>query len=96
MLAVQNGICAPERADANAAAQGRAAISGNHGHSLSIAAADLDSTTAKTYSIQGAATHDHLVTLSPAQLATLKAGGSVTVTSTTTLAHDHAVTITCA
>lgn len=73
-----------------------AAISGNHGHSLSIAAADLDSTTAKTYSIQGAATHDHLVTLSPAQLATLKAGGSVTVTSTTTLAHDHAVTITCA
>lgn len=73
-----------------------AAISGNHGHSLSIAAADLDSTTAKTYSIQGAASHAHSITLSPAQLASLKAGGTVTVTSTTDLAHEHAVSVTCA
>ena len=73
-----------------------AAITGNHGHSVTIPAADLDSATAKSYSIQGAATHDHSITLSPAQLASLKAGQSVTVTSTTNLAHDHAVTVTCA
>ena len=73
-----------------------AAITANHGHSLSIAAADLDSTTARTYSIQGAAGHAHSITLSPAQLASLKAGGTVTVTSTTDFAHEHAVTVTCA
>ena len=73
-----------------------AAITGNHGHSLSIPAADLDSTSAKTYSIQGGASHAHSITLSPAQLANLKAGQSVTVTSTTDSQHNHDVTITCA
>ena len=73
-----------------------AAISGNHGHSLSIPAADLDSTSARSYSSQGGANHAHPVTLSPAQLAALKAGQSVTVTSSTDLSHDHSVMITCA
>lgn len=73
-----------------------AAIAGNHGHTLSIPAADLDSTTSKTYSIQGAATHDHLVTLTVAQLQALKAGQQVSVTSTTDFSHNHVVTITCA
>lgn len=54
----------------------------NHGHLLSIPAADLDATTARTYSIQGSAPHDHSVTLTPAQLAVLKSGGAVTVTAT--------------
>ncbi|HEY6353837.1 MAG TPA: hypothetical protein VIY30_05060 [Burkholderiaceae bacterium] len=75
-------------------------ISGNHGHMLTVPTADLASTSAKTYSIMGTATHDHTVTLSPAQLAQLKAGGSVTVTSTVTNAptfgsHSHDVTISC-
>jgi hypothetical protein len=73
-----------------------AAISGNHGHSLSIPAADLDSTTARTYGIQGGANHPHTITLTPAQLAQLKAGQSVTVNSSTDLSHDHSVMITCA
>jgi len=72
------------------------AISGNHGHSLSIPAADLDSATALSYSIRGSANHDHTVTLSAAQLAMLKADQSITVTSSTDSAHDHSVTITCA
>jgi hypothetical protein len=75
-------------------------ISGNHGHSLTIASTDLDSMTDKVYSIMGAATHDHMVTLTVAQLAKLKAGQSVTVTSSVTNApsigsHSHDVTVSC-
>jgi hypothetical protein len=70
-------------------------ITGNHGHQLSIAPADLDSPTAMTYGIRGAADHDHLVTFSADQLARLKSGQSVTVTSTVTFGHSHAVTEAC-
>jgi len=73
-----------------------AEISGNHGHILTIPVADLDAATDKSYSIMGTATHDHMVTLSPAQLAQLKGGQSVTVTSTLTNAHSHNLTIICA
>lgn len=77
-----------------------AQISGNHGHSLTIARADLDSMTDKVYSIMGAAQHDHTVTLTSAQLTQLKAGQSVTVTSTVANPpvigpHSHDVTVTC-
>lgn len=71
------------------------AITGNHGHTLSIAASDLDSTTPKTYSIAGSAGHDHTITLSVAQLATLKGGTDVTVTSTVSAGHSHDVTVSC-
>jgi len=76
------------------------AIVGNHGHVLSVPTADLSSATAKTYSIMGSATHDHSVTLSAADLAQLKAGGTVTVVSSVTDAagfgaHSHGVTVTC-
>ena len=58
-----------------------ATISDNHGHVLAIAAADLDSTSDKTYDIQGSAGHTHSVTFTAAQLAQLKAGNTVSVTS---------------
>lgn len=86
----------PPPAGNNSCGSTGAAIAGNHGHTLTIAAADLDATTAQTYDIQGGATHGHTITLSPTQLAALKAGQSVTVTSSTDLSHDHAVTVTCA
>jgi len=75
-------------------------ISGNHGHMLTIASADLDSMADKVYSIMGTATHDHMVTLTVAQLTKLKAGQSVTATSTVTSApgfgsHAHDVTVSC-
>ncbi|HJW11996.1 MAG TPA: hypothetical protein VJ598_09430, partial [Albitalea sp.] len=70
-------------------------ITGNHGHVLSVPKTDLDSTSDKVYSIMGSAAHDHTVTLTAAQLAQLKAGMSVTVTSTTTLSHNHDVTVSC-
>jgi len=79
---------------------GATTITNNHGHALSIPFADLDSTTAKVYSIAGTAGHDHMITLTAAELAMIKAGGSVTVTSTTTNvapfgAHSHDVTVNC-
>ena len=70
-------------------------IAANHGHVLSIAAADLDSTTDKVYDIQGNADHTHGVTLSVAQLRALKAGMPVSVVTSTTLAHEHSVSIQC-
>ena len=70
-------------------------IAANHGHILVIATTDLDSATDKVYNIQGGATHDHSVTLTVAQLRALKARTTVNVTSSTTLAHEHGVTILC-
>ena len=73
-----------------------ATISDNHGHVLAIPAADLDSTTDKTYDIQGTAGHTHSVTFTAAQLAQLKAGTTVSVTTTMTLSHDHRIGEHCA
>ena len=77
-------------------------ITANHGHSLTIPKADLDLTVNKTYSLSPSVEgHVHDVTFTPAQLALLKVGTSVTVTSTTTAAsslyggtHNHSVTAT--
>lgn len=82
--------------DALSCGAGGADISANHGHSLTINETDLDSTTSKTYSIMGSAGHDHTVTFTPEQLAMLKNGQSVTVTSTVGSAHSHTVTARCA
>lgn len=79
---------------------GAVSISANHGHALAIPAADLDSTTNKTYSIRGAADHDHLITLTPAQLASMKSMNAVVVQSTIDTSalygtHLHDVTTNC-
>lgn len=70
-------------------------ISGNHGHTLSLPITDLDSPTDKTYNIQGGAAHNHTVTFTVAQLALLKAGQTVTVTSSFTIDHEHSVAERC-
>ncbi len=76
-------------------------IAQNHGHVLVIATADLSSTTDKSYDIHGTADHTHTVTLTAAQLAQLKSGASVTVSSTTNASmtygtHFHSVSVSCA
>lgn len=78
-----------------AAAGCTADISANHGHVLSLPAADLDALTPRTYDIQGGATHTHSVTFSAAQLAQLKAGAMVTVTTSVADAHQHTITEAC-
>jgi hypothetical protein len=70
-------------------------IANNHGHALVIPEADLDATTARTYDIAGSAGHTHTVTFTPAQLAALKAGSTVTVTSSLASGHSHEVGGVC-
>jgi hypothetical protein len=77
---------------------GRFTFVGNHGHVLSIPIEDLDSDTDKTYGVQGSAPHNHALTLTAAQLAELKAGRAIAVTTGIGGAepHTHGVSGTCA
>ena len=70
-------------------------ISANHGHVLTVTQADVAAGALKIYSIQGTATHDHMVTLSPGSFSTLKTGQTVTLTSTTNAGHSHTITVAC-
>ena len=70
-------------------------IGGNHGHELTVAAADLDGTVAKVYDIKGTAGHTHSVTLSAGDLAALKGGTAVTVTSSAEPGHSHVISVSC-
>lgn len=71
------------------------AIGSNHGHEMTVEAADLDSTSPKMYAIQGEADHPHTVTITPAQFATLKSDGTLMVTSTTNSGHPHSIRVRC-
>ncbi len=70
-------------------------ISANHGHMLTVSAADVAAHVSKTYSIKGTAGHDHLVTVTAAQFAQLGAGHAITLASTNGAGHTHSVTVTC-
>jgi phage gp45-like len=70
-------------------------ISANHGHKLTVPAADVTAHVTKTYSIKGTSGHDHLVTITAAQFAQLGAGHAITVASTNSAGHTHSVTVTC-
>lgn len=83
----------PAAAGSNCGASG-SAISGNHGHVLTIPKADLDSIVDKQYTLAGS-DHTHNVTFTVAQLGQLKAGASVSVASSSNAsvtygAHAHA------
>lgn len=69
----------------------------DHTHMVTVPASTLDSTTAKTFDTSAVLGHMHMITLEPAQLTTIKGGGSVMVTSTSagTPAHTHVFTISC-
>jgi hypothetical protein len=71
-------------------------IADNHGHRLTIPDADIKAGAGKSYNIQGTAGHSHTVELSAAQMTQLSQGTSLTVTSSTTDLHSHAVTVVCA
>jgi hypothetical protein len=87
---------APPPPPATAQSCGATAIAGNHGHVLAIPAGDVESTVAMVYSIVGTADHNHLVTLSAAQLAQIKGKTPVVVVSTAGGdGHSHQVTVNC-
>ena len=73
-------------------------IGTNHGHVLTVSAADVAAGVDKTYDITGTSPHSHSVTITAANFASLASNpnGSVMVTSTSGGAHTHQVTILCA
>jgi hypothetical protein len=71
-----------------------------HTHAVTIHASVLNATSAQMIdtSVAGAGTasaHMHSVTLQPADLATLKGGGSVTVMSSIVMSHGHMFMVMC-
>jgi hypothetical protein len=70
-----------------------------HTHTVTIHASALDATTAQMVDTSvvgtGATAHMHSVTLEPAQLTTLKGGGTVTVMSSIVMSHGHMFMISC-
>ena len=69
----------------------------DHTHTVTIHPSVLNSTTAQTFDTSSQLSHMHMVTLQPAELATLKGGGTVTVTSSPAGSgpHTHDYTISC-
>jgi hypothetical protein len=66
-----------------------AEIFDNHDHELHIPLADIEAGVEKTYETTGSANHCHTVTLTAADFATLKSGGSVTKHSCTGTNHQY-------
>ena len=71
-------------------------ISSNHGHSLTVSNADVQTGVDKVFSIQGSSGHTHQVTVTSANFNTLQTNQQITVTSTNADGHSHSVTISCA
>jgi hypothetical protein len=70
-------------------------VSANHGHAITITAAQITAGGALIdLDIQGQATHAHRVSLSQADMGTLKNRQPVSTTSTTDASHSHTVTFT--
>jgi hypothetical protein len=67
-------------------------ISGNHGHTAVITAAQLTAAGAVSLDIQGQATHPHSVSLSAAEVTQIPQGARVAKASTTNDGHSHTVT----
>ena len=85
------------QAEANCLDNGtQSSISANHGHSLTVSVADVQAGAARTYSIQGTSSHDHMVTLTAADFTSLQGNNSITVSSTADDGHTHSVTVRCA
>jgi len=70
-------------------------IATNHGHSMSVSAADKMAGVDKTYDITGSAAHSHTVELTADDFADLAAGRPVVVQSSTDANHSHDVTVSC-
>ncbi len=65
-------------------------------HELTVPLADIMTGAAMQYDIQGQADHSHTISLSPADFATLKAGGTVYKFVEADQYQDHCVTLSCA
>lgn len=67
-------------------------VSANHGHSVAITAAELQTGNSLSLDIRGSATHPHRIQVSAAEVVAIRGGQRVSVNSSTDDAHNHAVT----
>lgn len=71
----------------------------DHGHSVAVVPwADIDLAIQQTYTVAaGSSGHIHTFTISALNMATMKAGNSVVVTTTDAdgTGHSHTITVTC-
>lgn len=92
------GVDAPKQMDAampqDCASTG-ATIGTNHGHTITVTAAEANAGVEKTYNIQGTSLHPHTVTITAANFTALRTAGTITVTSSMDNGHTHNVTVTC-
>ncbi|PHQ61903.1 MAG: hypothetical protein COC08_03070 [Maribacter sp.] len=86
----------PEQADCLANGANASSISGNHGHTLVVAKADIEAGVEKNYSIKGGSGHDHEIVVSAGNFAKLKNKEAVKIDSSTNSLHKHTVTVSCA
>jgi hypothetical protein len=70
-------------------------ISGNHGHSMIVTAAEIGAPMDRDYDLMGSADHTHTATVASALFEQLATNSPVQVTSTVTNGHSHAITIRC-
>jgi hypothetical protein len=70
-------------------------ISGNHGHSMIVTAAEINSPMDREYDITGGADHTHTAMVTASQYETLVTNSPVQVTSTVFAGHSHTISIRC-
>lgn len=72
-------------------------IGGNHGHTLTVAKADISAAASKMYDITGSADHSHMVTISANLFGMLANNTSVTTISTAggIDGHMHSINVSC-
>ena len=74
--------------------QGNVATNHPEPHVVTVTGAQITAGTAVTLTLTGTSTHTHTVDLTQTELGTLRNRQPVTKTSTTDVAHSHAVTFT--
>lgn len=88
------GGSSPAAPSQPAAADVSGTITGNHGHTAVIKAAQITAGNGVSLDIQGTASHPHTVEVTQADLAALKSRQPVTKSSSTDASHQHSVTFT--
>jgi hypothetical protein len=87
----------PEPYDPSACSNGvQTSVSLDPRHQLVVPREDVLAGVEKTYHIQGSADHDHEVTLTADDFASLASGNEIQDKSTVTLLHRHTVHVKCA
>ncbi len=71
-------------------------IGDNHGHVLVVSAQDVVAGAEITYHIQGTSDHDHTVTLSADEFASLQQDRAIMTVSSNDAGHSHTIMVACA